>query len=44
VEGIRAVFRGSPGDPAVAVAIALFAILAAIGMWGAGRVFGRLVA
>jgi hypothetical protein len=38
------VFRGSPGDPAVVLAVALFATLAAVGLWGAGRAFGRLVA
>lgn len=44
VEALRAVFRGTPGDPSVVFGLALFAVLACVGLWGAGRAFGRAVA
>jgi ABC-2 type transport system permease protein len=43
VEGVRAIFLGHPGDSAVALGLALFAALAAVALWGAGRAFGRVV-
>src|SRR5262245_20698913 len=39
VEGIRAVFLGHPGDQSVFVGLAMFAILAVLGLWGAGKAF-----
>ena len=44
VDAVRAVFLGHPGDPAVGFGLGLFAVLAAIALWGAGRMFGRTVA
>jgi ABC-2 type transport system permease protein len=41
VDAVRAVFLGHPNDPAVGFGIGLFAVLAALGLWGAGRMFGR---
>jgi ABC-2 type transport system permease protein len=43
VDAVRAVFVGHPGDPAVGFGLGLFAVLAAVGLWGAGRMFGRTV-
>jgi ABC-2 type transport system permease protein len=43
VEAIRSVFLGHPGDSTVTVGLAVFAVFAALGLWGAGRAFGRAV-